>query len=97
MTVGRRWRNFLKGLYDARPEQRILVTGSARLDLYRYTGDSLQGRYHHLRLHPLSVAELGGGPDFVVLEDRSVVLLVEAKQAEARVVAPAHLFLAGLV
>ena len=59
----RRWRNFLKGLYDARPEQRILVTGSARLDLYRYSGDSLQGRYHHLRLHPLSVAELGGGPE----------------------------------
>jgi len=59
----RRWRNFLKGLYDARPEQRILVTGSARLDLYRYTGDSLQGRYHHLRLHPLSVAELGGAPE----------------------------------
>lgn len=56
----RLWRNYLKGLYDARrPEQRILVTGSARLDLYRYSGDSLQGRYHMLRLHPLSVAELG--------------------------------------
>jgi predicted AAA+ superfamily ATPase len=56
----RLWRNYLKGLYDARPDgQRILVTGSARLDLYRYSGDSLQGRYHLLRLHPLSVAELG--------------------------------------
>lgn len=56
----RLWRNYLKGLYDARsPEQRILVTGSARLDLYRYSGDSLQGRYHLLHLHPLSVAELG--------------------------------------
>lgn len=56
----RLWRNYLKGLYDARrPQQRILVTGSARLDLYRYSGDSLQGRYHLLRLHPLSVAELG--------------------------------------
>jgi predicted AAA+ superfamily ATPase len=55
----RLWRNYLKGLYDARrPEQRILVTGSARLDLYRYSGDSLQGRYHLLRLHPLSAAEL---------------------------------------
>jgi len=42
---------------DAR--QRILVTGSARLDFYRFGGDSLQGRYHLLRLHPLSVAELG--------------------------------------
>jgi uncharacterized protein len=56
----RLWRNYLKGLYDVRrPEQRILVTGSARLDLYRYSGDSLQGRYHLLRLHPLSAAELG--------------------------------------
>lgn len=56
----RSWRNYLKGLYDVRPEgQRILVTGSARLDYYHYSGDSLQGRYHLLRLHPLSVAELG--------------------------------------
>jgi predicted AAA+ superfamily ATPase len=56
----RSWRDLLKGLWDGRrPGQRILVTGSARLDLYRYGGDSLQGRYHLLRLHPLSVAELG--------------------------------------
>jgi predicted AAA+ superfamily ATPase len=56
----RQWRNYLKGLFDKRsPERRILVTGSARLDFYRFGGDSLQGRYHLLRLHPLSVAELG--------------------------------------
>ena len=56
----RRWRNHLKGLYDGRPlGQRILVTGSGRLDLYRFGGDSLQGRYHLLRLHPFSAAELG--------------------------------------
>ena len=56
----RSWRNFLKGIYDGRPKgQKILVTGSARLDFYRYSGDSLQGRYHLLRLHPLTVAELG--------------------------------------
>jgi predicted AAA+ superfamily ATPase len=55
----RKWRNYLKGLYDTRAaNQRILVTGSARLDYYRFGGDSLQGRYHYLRLHPLSVAEL---------------------------------------
>jgi hypothetical protein len=56
----RAWRGFLKGLFDSRRAgQRILVTGSARLDLYRYGGDSLQGRYHMLRLHPLSVREAG--------------------------------------
>ena len=55
----RAWRNYLKGLYDSRPDgTKILVTGSARLELYRFGGDSLQGRYHLLRLHPLSAAEL---------------------------------------
>ncbi|MBE7436985.1 MAG: ATP-binding protein [Spirochaetales bacterium] len=55
----RTWRNFLKGLYDEYGQSRqILVTGSARLDYYRFGGDSLQGRYHYLRLHPFSFAEL---------------------------------------
>lgn len=55
----RSWRNFLKGVYDGKTlQQQILVTGSARLDYYHFSGDSLQGRYHYLRLHPLSLAEL---------------------------------------
>jgi predicted AAA+ superfamily ATPase len=60
----RSWRNYLKGLCDASATGRVadrrkmLVTGSARLDLYRHGGDSLQGRYHMHRLHPLSTAEL---------------------------------------
>lgn len=55
----RGWRNYLKGLYDVLGKKhKILVTGSARLDLYRHSGDSLQGRYHYLRLHPLSAGEL---------------------------------------
>lgn len=56
----RSWRNYLKGLYDSPATRRpILVTGSARLDHYSFGGDSLQGRYHRLRLHPLSAGELG--------------------------------------
>lgn len=68
----RRWRNWLKGLWDGRrPEQQILVTGSARLDQFRRGGDSLQGRYHLLRLHPLSCAELGmTSRDELLLLDR---------------------------
>ena len=54
------WRNYIKGICDRhRREKKLLVTGSARLDYYRHSGDSLQGRYHHYRLHPLSVKELG--------------------------------------
>jgi len=54
----RSWRSLVKGLFDRGTWKRILVTGSARLDLYRRGGDSLQGRYHFLRLFPLSCAEL---------------------------------------
>ncbi len=53
-----RWKSWLKGVYDGRPEQqKILVTGSARLDFLKRGGDSLAGRYFGVRLHPISVAE----------------------------------------
>ena len=53
------WRRLLKGLYDEHfPNRNFLVTGSAQLDYYRRGGDSLQGRYHYWRLHPLSIGEL---------------------------------------
>ena len=55
----RGWKGWLKGEFDKHRETtRFLVTGSARLDLYRRGSDSLQGRYHHYRLHPFSYAEL---------------------------------------
>ena len=59
-----KWRNLLKGLYDVLGDRlTILVTGSAKLDAYRRSGDSLQGRYHHYRLHPISISELGWSED----------------------------------
>ena len=55
------WKNYLKGEYDKYKDKfSILVTGSARLDIYRRGGDSLLGRYHSYCLHPLSLAELLG-------------------------------------
>jgi predicted AAA+ superfamily ATPase len=55
----KKWRNYIKGLYDKfKNDKTILVTGSARLDLLRRGGDSLQGRYHFLRLYPLTIDEL---------------------------------------
>ena len=55
----RGWKGWLKGEFDKHREHlRFLVTGSARLDVYRRGGDSLQGRYHHYRLHPFSQAEV---------------------------------------
>jgi len=56
-----RWKSWLKGLYDAHPQRlKVIVTGSARLDLYQRGGDSLLGRYDLIRLHPFSIGELMG-------------------------------------
>ena len=53
------WKNYIKGVYDSKQiYQSILVTGSARLDTFRQSGDSLAGRYLHLRLNPFSVKEI---------------------------------------
>ena len=52
------WKRWIKGIYDTKPnDQTYLVTGSARLDLYRRGGDSLMGRYHYWRLHPITLDE----------------------------------------
>jgi predicted AAA+ superfamily ATPase len=54
-----KWKSFIKGIYDkegCRP--RLLVTGSARLEITRRGGESLAGRHRLMRLHPLTVCEL---------------------------------------
>ncbi len=54
-----KWKQTIKGFYDRYKTQcRIIVTGSARLNVFKKGGDSLMGRYFYYRLHPLSVAEL---------------------------------------
>jgi uncharacterized protein len=64
-----RWRNLLKGIWDTEKSvRRILVTGSARLDLYRKGGDSLAGRYRYFRLHPFSIGELRAAGSQIDLE-----------------------------
>jgi hypothetical protein len=57
----RDWKLLLKGFFDTYShsgEVRIVVTGSARLDIFKFGGDSLMGRYFRCRIHPFSVAEL---------------------------------------
>lgn len=54
----KRWKSWIKGVYDTeKSEHSILVTGSARLDVYRKGGDSLLGRYFYWRLHPFTLSE----------------------------------------
>jgi predicted AAA+ superfamily ATPase len=59
----RKWKNILKGIYDEDGGRvRVLVTGSARLELFRRAGDSLAGRFFLFRLSPVLLGELLGRP-----------------------------------
>ena len=62
------WKNYLKGIYDTKPDHlKILVTGSARLDIFRQSGDSLAGRFFVHRLLPFSIKECQwAGTDFTI-------------------------------
>ncbi len=52
------WKEYLKGVFDGRVDgQATLVTGSARMETFRQSGESLAGRYFLARLHPFSVRE----------------------------------------
>jgi uncharacterized protein len=54
-----RWRDILKGVYDLFGKDfRFLITGSARLDLFRRSGDSLVGRYNLFHMMPLNIQEI---------------------------------------
>jgi len=53
-----KWKNILKGIFDTREkEYNFIITGSARLDAFRKSGDSLAGRYFLFRLNPVILAE----------------------------------------
>src|SRR5256886_15764107 len=53
-----KWKNLLKGVADEFGNNPpVLVTGSARLDALRRSGDALTGRHYFYRLHPIDVAE----------------------------------------
>ena len=54
-----KWKSWLKGIYDKEGiTPPILVTGSARLDAFKKTGDSLAGRHLYYRLHPFDLKEI---------------------------------------
>lgn len=55
-----KWKDILKGYYDQfHKDFRFVISGSARLDLFRKTGDALIGRYFLFNLYPFSISEAG--------------------------------------
>lgn len=69
----RNWRNILKGIFDPDKEKmRLLVTGSARLGLYRKSGDSLVGRYFSYQMFPLGLPEAVQDFSFVLKDEQAL-------------------------
>jgi predicted AAA+ superfamily ATPase len=69
----RNWRNILKGIFDPDKEKmRLLVTGSARLGLYRKSGDSLVGRYFSYQMLPLGLPEAVQDFSFVLKDEQAL-------------------------
>jgi predicted AAA+ superfamily ATPase len=54
----KKWKQWLKGIYDTEENTKIIVTGSARLDTHKKVGDSMAGRYFQYNLFPLDLKEL---------------------------------------
>jgi len=80
----RLWKRNLKGLYDTIvvPSD-FIITGSARLNVYRKGSDSLLGRYHHFLLHPFSVNELLGEKKWINPDELHESLFSHAKRKRA--------------
>src|SRR5256886_9323542 len=79
-----KWKNLLKAVADEfgnKPP--VLVTGSARLDALRRTGDALTGRQYFYRLHPIDVAESKQFLPQLALEERLRRLLASGGFPEA--------------
>jgi predicted AAA+ superfamily ATPase len=79
----RRWKRNLKGVFDTLETPcDILVTGSARLNVYMKGSDSLLGRHLSFRLHPLSIREMAR-PD-VLSPDAMLTALASRAQRRAK-------------
>lgn len=52
------WKNYIKGFVDSFNDRcNLILTGSAKLNIYRKGGDSLMGRYFNYTTFPITVGE----------------------------------------
>ena len=87
----KRWKGWLKGIYDVeRDTHAFIVTGSARLDIYRRGGDSMLGRYHLWHLHPFTLDEYPALGKTKTISAPSGHLVSTLSQSRCHSTPPAH-------
>jgi len=68
-----KWKSWIKGEYDINKEKfNFILTGSARLNIFRRGGDSLQGRYYYYTLFPFSLTEIEGINNVIIPRDELI-------------------------
>ncbi len=73
-----KWKNLLKGFFDTYEDKiNFIITGSARLDLFRKAGDSLAGRYFLFKLNPLILPEVLGRKISNILPENTAEVYIE--------------------
>jgi predicted AAA+ superfamily ATPase len=73
-----KWKNILKGHFDTHEKEfHTVVTGSARLDLFRKAGDSLAGRYFLFHMLPLTLGEILHQPAPILVHDASIYIEIQ--------------------
>jgi len=80
-----RWKDILKSYFDEyEPHVRFIVTGSARLDWFRRSGDSLAGRYFLFHLLPLTLSELTNTKNKVIPFKADAEKFIQTRMDESR-------------
>ncbi|HDT15190.1 MAG TPA: ATP-binding protein, partial [Firmicutes bacterium] len=75
-----KWKNIAKDFFDSHENKAVfIITGSARLDVFRKTGDSLAGRYFPFRLNPLMLAEISGSAARDVMDTGTAAGYIEKR------------------
>lgn len=73
-----KWKNILKDFFDTYEKKlTFIVTGSAKLDMFRRAGDSLAGRYLLFKINPLILSEVLGKSLNTILPENSAVETIE--------------------
>lgn len=79
-----KWKDILKGVYDThKGRYRFVITGSAQLDTFKRSGDSLVGRYFHTHLFPINLPDLHK-TDFGAPDDASRLVVSSAEVNDSR-------------
>jgi predicted AAA+ superfamily ATPase len=77
------WKNILKEHFDIHEKEfHTIVTGSARLDLFRKAGDSLAGRYFLFHMFPLTLGEILNQPAPIFLADAATYIEMQLSRKE---------------